>query len=90
MKKYSVEFLVYQYNSGTADNGTFMKSVGCDSLEEAESVKNNIDKVFEFGDCYGGDHEDVIWVSELIFTLTPCGGFLKSKAEIYSITKTKI
>ena len=90
MKSYSVEFKLYQYNSGAADNGTCTRSIDCETLEEAQSIKDKIDWVYKYGDSDLNRHDDVIWVSELISELTICGGFLKSTAEIYLTAKIKI
>jgi hypothetical protein len=93
METYRVEFKLYQYNSGAADNGTFTKGINCSTLEEAKSIKTKIDKTYinyEFDDNLLEGDNDAIWVNELIYKLTPCGGFLKSIAEIYLISKTKI
>lgn len=93
MKTYRVEFKLYQYNSGAADNGTFTKGINCSSLEEAKSIKNKIDKIYnnyKFDDNLLEGDDDAIWVNELIYDLTPCGGYLRSIADIYLISKTKI
>lgn len=47
METYRVEFKLYQYNSGAANNGTFTKGVDCTSLEEAKSIKNKIDQTYK-------------------------------------------
>jgi hypothetical protein len=91
MEKYCVEFKLYQYNSGASDNGTYTRSIECDTLEEAQSMKAKIDKTFnELKKDWTYEDEDVLWVKELIHDLTICGGFLKSTADIYVETKTKL
>ena len=90
MEWYEIEFKLYQYNSGAADNGTRIRSITYETLEEAILIKNRINRVYELKDTLPEDDEDLKWVCELIQDYTICGGFLKSGAEIYKITKTKI
>ena len=93
METYRVEFKIYQYNSGAADNGTYIKGINCSTLEEAKSIKNKIDQTYnnyKFDDDLLEGDDNAIWVNELIYRLTPCGGYLRSVAEIYIINKTKI
>ncbi len=91
MEKYIVEFKLYHYNSGAADNGTYVESIDCDTLEEAKSIKERIDKIYHsLGDDKLISEDDQNWIENIIYEHTACGGLLKSTAEIYLITKTKL
>jgi hypothetical protein len=90
---YSIEFKIYHYNSGAADNGTYTHTIRCNTLEEAQSIKKKIDNLYYTYDFHQMDdesNEDLKWFREYEDNYTPCGGILESKADIYLITKTKI
>jgi len=90
---YSVEFKIYHYNSGLADNGTRTHKYNRKTLEEAQSIKDKIDRLYSTYDFYSmddEDNEDLKWFREYEDNNTACGGTLQSGAEIYLITKTKI
>ena len=71
--KYTVEWKMYQYNSGRADNGTFTACQSFDNLEDAKDFKNNIRKAQA-----SGEEEINEWVEELIEDWTVCGGYIKN------------
>lgn len=85
MKKYTVEFKYYQYNSGMGDNGTRTLTESFETLEEAKEFKKKIDEAYYSKD----DSESSKWYSEYIQDI-PYGGPLRSTAKIFEITKTEI
>lgn len=88
---YNVEFKLYHNNSGLGDNGTITHSYKCETLEEAQLIKNRLNRLYDLEDNISENDEDYVWLKdEIIFDYTVCGGYLNSTAEIYKITKTKI
>lgn len=87
MTKYKVQFKVYQYNSGRADNGTFTQYMTYNTLEEAQAIKKLIDRVYN-KENYSEEEYEII--QEIIYELAPQGGFLESGADIYITSETKI
>jgi hypothetical protein len=85
MKKYTVEFKYYQYNSGCADNGTYTYSDSFDNLEDAREFKRKIDAAYESK----SDNEASEWYAKLMEDVYFAGP-LRSKAEIYEINIKKI
>jgi len=83
-KYYLVDFKIYQYNSGIADNGTFEVRHKCQTLEEAISLKKKIDLVYNTDSIdYDELPEDVReTVENLIYDYTVIGGFIKSRAKV--------
>ena len=88
MKKYTVEFKYYQYNSGMGDNGTYTLTERFETLEEAKEFKRKIDEAYDAEDDY--DSEPLKWYSEYIEDNIPYGGPLKSRGKIFEITKIEI
>jgi hypothetical protein len=88
MKKYTVEFKYYQYNSGMGDNGTYTLTESFETLEEAKEFKRKIDEAYDSKD--DSESESSKWYSEYIQDNTSYGGPLRSRAKIFEITKTEI
>lgn len=90
---YLIEFKVYHYNSGAADNHTGIHKIECDTYDEAILIKNRIDKLYdERFDYDDEENEDTIWYRDYMRDHTAVGGFFKSEAEIYKyiIEESKI
>lgn len=83
-KYYLVEFKIYHYNSGMADNGTFTHRIKCKTLEEANEIKKKINLVYNTDDCDYNDLSDELqeWIGELIGDYTAVGGYIASKARV--------
>lgn len=88
MKKYTVEFKYYQYNSGMGDNGTYTHTESFEDLEKAKEFKEKIDEAYDYMDEYENEHYK--WYSEYIQDINPYGGPIRSKGKIFEITKTEI
>lgn len=82
-KCYLVEFGVYHYNSGAADNHTSTHKFECSDYEEALKIKQMIDEVFDLGFECPEDNESYIWVQDYIYEHTAIGGYITSEASIY-------
>jgi len=89
MKIYKVEFKYYQYNSGLADNGTYTHSCDFDNIEEAKEFKNKIDTAYEAYRNEDYQSEIYEWMTNFIADIS-YGGFIKSKAKIFEVTKIEI
>lgn len=90
---YLVEFKVYHYNSGAADNYHGKHKIECDAYDEAILIKNRVDGFYEKRFDYDDEeNEDVIWFRDYMRENTAVGGFIENEAEIYKyiIEESKI
>ena len=81
-KYYLVEFKIYQYNSGRADNGTFEVRLRYNTLEEAINIKKWVDMIYDIEDPDLMPEEVSEWYGELILDHTVIGGFINSEAKV--------
>lgn len=81
-KYYLVEFNVYHYNSGRADNGTFTSKIKCKTLEEAIKTKKKVDLVYNTKDHNELDNDIKEWLYDEIMFYTVAGGFISSEAKV--------
>ena len=81
-KYYLVEFKVYQYNSGRADNGTFEVRLRYNTLEEAIKIKKWVDMIYDIEDPDLIPEDVREWYGELITDYTAIGGFIDSEAKV--------
>ena len=76
-RKYTVEWKIYQYNSGRADNCTFTASKDFDYKNDALEFKKTLIQAREAMEA--GDEKSFYykWGMDLIFEWTPAGGYIK-------------
>lgn len=77
---YEVYYRYYQYNDGSANNGTFTDCTAFDSIEDANTLADKIDNY----DSLGEEGRD-----KLVGDLIPggCGGYFIGKARILKVTR---
>jgi hypothetical protein len=75
-REYLVEFKYYQYNSGAADNGTFMGTKKCENLNDAKDFKKKLQEALKAQENREFDTPIYEWAQDLVCDRTVCGGYL--------------